>query len=145
MIRVDVLIDAPKAAVWEHLADLGSHAEWMADAESIGFRSGERSGVGTVMEVDTRVGPLRTTDVIEVTGWTEGEFIEVNHRGLVSGRGRFDLDAVAGGTRFTWTEQLVFPWWLGGPVAALLATPVLAWIWRRNLVRLRLRVERSVL
>lgn len=117
----------------------------MADAESIGFRSREQSGVGAVMEVATRVGPLRTTDVIEVTGWIEGESIEVEHRGLVSGRGRFDLDAVAGGTRFTWTEHLTFPWWLGGPFTAFFATPILAWIWRRNLLRLRLRVERSLL
>lgn len=145
MIRVSVSIDAPKVVVWEHLADLASHVDWMADAESVEFRSPARTGLGTVMEVDTRVGPLRTTDVIEVTGWTEGESIEVDHRGLVSGQGRFDLDAVAGGTRFTWSEQLVFPWWLGGPVTALVATPFLTWIWRRNLLQLRLRVERSLL
>ncbi len=138
-----VSIDAPRSVVWEHLADLGSHAEWMADAESIEFRSRARRGIGAVMEVATRVGPLRTTDVIEVTGWTEGESIEVAHRGLVSGRGRFDLDAMAGGTRFTWSERLTFPWWLGGPVTALLATPILTWIWRRNLLQLRLRVERE--
>ncbi|MGA7271956.1 MAG: SRPBCC family protein [Acidimicrobiia bacterium] len=138
-----VSIDAPRSVVWKHLADLGSHAEWMADAESIEFRSRARRGIGAVMEVATRVGPLRTTDVIEVTGWTEGESIEVAHRGLVSGRGRFDLDAMAGGTRFTWSERLTFPWWLGGPVTALLATPILTWIWRRNLLQLRLRVERE--
>lgn len=145
MIRVAVVIEAPKAVVWDHLADLGSHAEWMADAESIAFRSPVRRGVGAVMEVETRVGPFRTTDVIEVTRWIEGQSIEVEHRGLVGGRGRFDLDAVAGGTRFTWTEHLRFPWWLGGPITALLAGPVLAWIWRRNLLGLRLRVERSSL
>lgn len=145
MIRVAVMIDAPKEIVWDHLADLGSHAEWMADAERIEFRSPVHRGVGAVMEVETRVGPFRTSDLIEVTGWVEGQSIEVEHRGLVGGRGRFALDAVAGGTRFTWTEHLQFPWWLGGPVTALLATPVLARIWRKNLLQLRLRVERASL
>lgn len=145
MIRVAVTVDAPQAVVWNHLADLASHAEWMADAESIEFRSAAHRGVGAVMEVDTRVGPVHTTDVIEVTGWVEGESIEVEHRGLVSGKGRFDLAPVAGGTRFTWSEHLTFPWWLGGPLTALLASPVLAWIWRKNLLQLRLRVERDSL
>ena len=34
-ITVHVDIDAPRDTVWRAAADLGSHAEWMADAESI--------------------------------------------------------------------------------------------------------------
>ena len=47
----------------------------------------------------------------------------------------------AAATRFGWDERLRFPWFLGGPVGAVLAVPILTRIWRRNLANLRARVE----
>ena len=38
----------------------------------------------------------------------------------------------AGRTRFGWDERLTFPWFLGGPVGAAVAAPILKRIWRRN-------------
>lgn len=140
-IVVSVIIEAPPEVVWKEAADLASHAEWMADAESIVFRSERRSGVGTVMEVLTVIGPLRTTDVMEVTEWVEGRSIGVTHEGAVSGAGRFTLKAEETGTRFTWSEDLRFPWRFGGPIGAWLARPLFRWIWRRNLENLRARIE----
>ena len=46
----------------------------------------------------------------------------------------------AGRTRITWDERLRFPW-LGGPVAGLVAAPVLRLMWRGNLRRLASLVE----
>ena len=85
------------------------------------------------MDVETRVGPFRTNDRMEVTGWVEGHSIEVVHIGLVTGRGTLSLTAKENGTLLTWDEDLSFPWWLGGAVTAWLARPVLRRIWRRNL------------
>jgi uncharacterized protein YndB with AHSA1/START domain len=143
MVRIIqyVDIDAPLASVWRAASDLATHDRWMADAESIVFLSEARSGPGTVMQVRTVVGPFRTTDIMEVTEWDEGKAIGVRHEGLVTGEGRFTLAPMAGGTRFTWTEVLTFPWWLGGPVTALFARPVLGSIWRRNLRGLKADVE----
>ncbi len=136
-----VEINAPINRVWKEAADLESHAEWMADAESIEFLTESRSGVGTRMRVETVVGPLRTSDVMEVTDWTDLKTIGVHHTGLITGRGRFELSPIAGGTRFAWTEELTFPWYLGGAITAFLARPVLGWIWRRNLRGLKRRIE----
>lgn len=144
MVRITQSVDISAAPelVWAAAADLASHAEWMADAESITFLTDRRSGVGTRMEVLTVVGPLRTRDLMEVTEWVEGETIGVRHQGLVTGRGRFRLDPLPdGGTRFTWTEELRFPWWLGGGLTAFAAKPVLGWVWRRNLTGLKRRLE----
>ncbi len=66
----------------------------------------------------------------------------IEHRGLVTGRGRFTLRRRRGDrTQFTWTERLTFPWWMGGAVGAFAAKPVLRAIWRRNLRRLKTIVE----
>ena len=121
--------------MWDDVRDLGSHVEWMADAEAIRFTSDACSGIGTTFDCDTKVGPFHLVDRMEVTEWVEGEVIGVRHVGLVTGTGRFTLAAERGGTRFTWEESLAIPWWLGGPAAAV----ALRLVWVRNLRRLRSR------
>lgn len=139
-IAVSRTMEAPRHQVWAAMADLGSHVEWMKDARSIEFTGEQRTGVGTRMEVETRFGPLRTLDVMEVTGWEEGESIEVAHSGLIKGRGTLTATPLDQETLVTWEEELEFPWWLGGAITAWLARPVLAAVWRGNLKRL----ERSL-
>jgi hypothetical protein len=135
-IRIETVIDASQEAVWRRLADIGDHVSWMADAASIRFTGDRRAGVGTTFECVTRVGPLHTLDVMEVTEWREQQAMGVRHRGLVTGTGRFLLRGdQGGGTSLVWDEELSFPWWLGGSLGGLAARPVLRAVWRGNLRR----------
>ena len=135
-IRLATTIAAPPAAVWRRLADIDDHVTWMADAAAIRFTGDRRTGVGTVFECETRLGPLRTTDVMEITEWRDDTAMGVRHQGLFTGVGRFELSPDgAGGTVLSWEENLVFPWWLGGPLGAWVARPVLRAVWRGNLRR----------
>ena len=140
MIRQSIDIDASPGDVWRELADLGNHAEWMKDAVSVVFTSEQRVGVGTTMQVATRVGPLRTMDVLEVIGWTEGQSIEISHKGLVKGTGVLSVEPQDGGSRVSWDEDLQFPWWVGGRITGWFARPFLSRIWKGNLQRLADRV-----
>jgi hypothetical protein len=143
-IRGEVVVAAPIDATWEALADLGSHVEWMADAESITFTSPQRAGMGTTFDCVTKVGPLHTVDKMVVTEWAEGGRIAVAHTGIVRGQGVFEL--VSGDvetTKMAWTEELRFPLYLGGVVGAFVAKPVLRRIWRGNLSRFKALVETS--
>ena len=133
---VSLTVDHSVETVWEALADLASHPTWMKDAIAVNFHSDQTRGSGTSMDVVTRIGPFRTTDVIEVVGWTEGKQIEVVHRGLVTGRGILAVEPEGSGSTVTWIEDLEFPWWLGGPLTAWIARPFLRSIWRANLRRL---------
>ncbi len=136
------VLEASPAQVWADLADIASHVEWMLDAEAIRFEGSRRSGVGTRFACETRVGPLRLTDRMEVTSWVPGREMGVHHHGVVTGVGRFRLSPARGGrTRFAWTEQLRFPWWMGGPLGATVAWPVLRRVWRANLTRLARRFD----
>ena len=136
-IRVSRTIAARRGTVWDHLRDIPSHVEWMADAEAIRFTGKRRSGVGTTFDCDTKVGPIRLVDRMEVTEWRPGRAMGVRHVGLVTGSGRFSLrpTRLRRATRVTWEEELRFPWWLGGRVGAVVGGVVLAAIWRGNLRR----------
>jgi uncharacterized protein YndB with AHSA1/START domain len=138
---VAVQIEAPPEQVWPLLADLGGHGEWMTDVRSIEFETTKRSGLGTRLQVHTRVGPFSTKDVMEVAAWEEGRRIAITHLGAVRGSGEFLLEGGDGRSRFVWAEELHFPWYLGGPVGEFIARPALLRIWRDNLEQLRKLAE----
>jgi len=141
-IRVSTVIDASPSEVWRALEHVERHVDWMADAVAIRFTSHRHRGVGTTFDCDTRVGPFRLTDQMEITRWRPGRSMGVRHVGLVTGRGAFTLRRTRiGGTRFTWKERLVFPWWMGGPFGAVIGGEVLRLIWRKNLRNLKRLIE----
>ncbi len=140
-VRISMVVRAPRRRVWKHLSDLGSHVQWMADAEAIRFIGRQREGVGTEYDCDTRIGPFRTVDRMVVTEWRPRRALAVRHAGIVSGHGRFTLGGRGRRTRVTWEERLRLPWRLGGPLGAPLAKRVLRRVWRGNLVRFKRRVE----
>ncbi|MGA0220082.1 MAG: SRPBCC family protein [Ilumatobacteraceae bacterium] len=143
-ITVSVEIDATTERVWEVVEPVERHVDWMADAVAIRFTGEQTRGIGTTFECDTKVGPITLVDKMEITDWVPGERMGVRHSGVVTGSGHFMLEPIDLGrrTRFTWTEELVFPWWLGGPIGALVGgRVVMGAIWRRNLRALARIVE----
>lgn len=142
-IRVAIRIGAPPAEVWDALRDIRSHVRWMHDAAAIRLTSHQREGVGTTFDCDSRLGPFRLTDHMDVVRWKPARAMGVRHTGLVGGHGEFRLRPRRGrrATRFTWTESLRFPWWMGGPVGSALAKPFFRHMWRKNLRSLKALVE----
>ena len=137
-IHLRTTIGAAVDHVWATVEDIATHTRWMDDAESIEFLGEQRRGVGTEFDCRTRVGPLVTVDRLRVTEWEPGAVMGIEHRGLVTGTGRFTLrGAGAGLTEFCWTEDLRFPWTMGGGLGERAGRPVLERIWRANLRRLR--------
>ena len=139
-IEVSIDIPAPPTEVWNFAADLARNVEWMADAKSITFTSAQTEGVGTTFDCVTKVGPLQTTDQIEVVEWDPPHVLGIQHQGAVSGVGRFTLEPIDDGTRFTWSEELTMPWYFGARVGRQPAAMVLERVWRRNLRTLRARI-----
>ena len=136
-VTVSIVIDAPPSSVWAVIEPIETHVEWMADAESITFTSEQHRGIGTTFECLTRIGPFRTNDRMIVTEWEADRVMGIAHRGLFTGTGRFVLEPVGPAqTRFTWTEEIHFPWWMAGSIGARGARPILQRVWRANLERL---------
>lgn len=143
-LTVAVEIAASPAAVWEVVERVEDHVAWMADAVDIRFENEQHRGTGTSFVCDTKVGPIKLIDRMEITEWEPGAAMGVRHVGVVSGTGRFTLTPIDLGrrTRFSWEESLRFPWWLGGRLGEFVGRPVLRRIWQGNLNRLKQIVER---
>jgi uncharacterized protein YndB with AHSA1/START domain len=142
MARITVSIELPAtpARVWEVVEPIEEHTQWMADAVAIRFVNEQRRGVGTKFLCDTKVGPIRLTDHMEITAWEPERLMGVTHTGVVTGTGQFTIEpaTTAGHSNFTWSEELHFPWWLGGAIGEVIGgSLVMKTIWRRNLKKLR--------
>jgi uncharacterized protein YndB with AHSA1/START domain len=143
-LSVAVEIAAPPALVWDAIERVEEHVDWMADAVAIRFESEQRRGVGTSFLCDTKIGPIKLADRMEITEWEPGVAMGVRHVGLVTGTGRFTLTPIELGrrTRFGWEESLRFPWWLGGRVGEIVGGRlVLRQVWEANLRRLKQLIE----
>lgn len=141
-IKVSTVIDARPAEVWASVEDVATHTDWMDEAVAIRFTSDATAGVGTTFECDTKVGPIRLTDLMEITEWRPRKAMGIRHVGLVTGEGVFTLSRVRGGrTRFVWSERLVFPWWMGGRIGGIVGSRILKRIWKINLRNLKATVE----
>jgi carbon monoxide dehydrogenase subunit G len=141
-IHIEQEVRAPREEVWKELSDLGSHASWMRDAREVQFLGESTSGVGTRMRVPTRIGPMRTNDILEVIDWVDGKSMTVRHLGIIGGTGQFRLEGDSP-TVVIWEEELRFPWWLGGLIAAMAARPILDLIWSGNLKRFAARFSET--
>jgi hypothetical protein len=148
-VTVSIDLDATPVEVWAIVEPIEDHTDWMADAVAIRFETEQTRGVGTKFLCDTKVGPIKLVDHMEITGWTPATASQdgamgVKHTGIVTGSGIFTLEPLAGGkrTKFTWTEDLDFPWYLGGRLGEIIGGKlVLGFIWKRNLRTLQALVN----
>ena len=143
-IAVSIEIDAPVERVWSVVEPVERHIDWMKDAAAIHFQTEQTRGVGTKFLCDTKVGPIKLVDQMEITEWEPNQRMGVRHTGLVTGTGMFVLTPIDMDrrTRFEWTEELHFPWWLGGVLGENIGGKgVMKIIWRRNLRGLKQLVE----
>ena len=141
-ITVETLIEAPATEVWNVIEDIAGHVNWMDDAVAIHFVGNQQLGIGTVFACETRIGPFKLVDRMEITEWADGRTIGITHEGLVSGSGNFILTEMGKGqTKFTWDESLNFPFWMGGPFRNFFGQKILGRVWAQNLKNLKTLIE----
>ena len=141
-VSVAVIINAPRESVFGYIGNIEGQTAWMTDAKKITMLSSQVQGIGVRFRVDTRVGPLRTQDEMEVTDWASGRLIKIAHGGLIKGEGVFStVDYGMSKTLFSWEEELIFPTFLGGRLAEALARPILTRIFQRDLDNLKRIIE----
>src|SRR5207237_10568351 len=106
-VEVDADLPAEPRAVWDRMLRWEAQPEWMVDAASVRVVSPLREGTGVRIAVRTRIlGVPALTDTLEVTGWDPPRELTMVRNGFVRGTGRWRVEAVPGGTRIEWIEEL---------------------------------------
>ena len=135
-VTVEEHFELDRARLWDALADLESHREWMTDVRNLRFLTEQRSGLGTRYEIT--VGLLRVRDHIEVITWERPRVLAITHRiGPARGEGRFLLAVDGAGTRLEWQARFEIPRWAGGRLTERFGVPATRRLLTRNLGSLR--------
>jgi Polyketide cyclase / dehydrase and lipid transport len=138
--ELGLTLAATEDRVWAVLEDWRRYPEWMPDVAWVRLR-GDKEGLGMRLAVRTKVlGVPLVTDELVITAWEPPWRMAIEHCGLVRGVGEWRLEAIGGGTRFTWTEDLRMPPPVLGGIALFAYSPVLRHNFRQSLHKLARRV-----
>lgn len=141
--REEALLRAPPDRVWEVLTDWERQASWMPDVAWLRVLGQERA-LGAQVQVRMKVfGIPLATDLLRVTAWEPPRRLAIHHEGVVIGVAEWRLDAVEGGTRFTWLEEVRMPPPILGALSLLLYSPFQRFMLRRSIRNLKRLVEAS--
>lgn len=132
IVERSIELPCPAWEAWSVLTRWERQVDWMPDADEVIVRSAHREGVGVRLDVRTRLFQIPAfTEPIEVTAWDPPRSLSIAHGGPVRGVGRWLLEPVPGGTRFTWIEEVE----LAAPVIGALAARVYAPVMRTLMTR----------
>ncbi len=140
-VERQIVLPAPPGQTWAVLVDWEHQPDWMADADEVRVTSASRAGVGTTVDVRTRVlnVPL-FTERLEVVGWDPPRELRIAHRSFIAGVGTWTLSPAGAGTRFRWVEDLALPVPLLGALALLVYRPFMRHLMGRAMRDLQTRV-----
>lgn len=117
-LSISLSVPAPRADVWQKIADWQSQGEWMLQTR-VWVTSDISEGVGTSIAAFT--GPLHKfyphfksfglLDLMTVTQWQPPHRCDVAHVGkILKGSGSFQLtEEGSNATRFDWSETIEAP------------------------------------
>ena len=143
-VQETIEIAAPPERIWPFFVEPDRVLQWYSTFRKFEYSGDSRSGVGTPLYIEEQaMGPLMKMN-FEVTQWKENEELALR---LVSGSGvkayehQWSLEPAASGSRFTFMEQIEFPYGVLGKLLGLVAQRMSAATVDRMLARLKALAE----
>ncbi len=145
-MRVEKTIEivAPPEKIWPFLVEPDRVLQWYSTFRRFEYSGDVHSGVGTRLYIEEQaMGPVMKLN-FEATEWKENERLALR---MVSGTGvksyeqQWSLEPTAGGSRFTFAEQVELPYGVLGKLLGLVGERMSAATVDKVLARLKALVE----
>jgi uncharacterized protein YndB with AHSA1/START domain len=143
-VERSVEIAAPPHKIWPFFVEPERVLQWYSTFRKFEYSGGWHRGVGTRLYIEEQaMGPLMKMH-FEATEWKENEKLALR---MVSGTGvksyeqQWSLEPTAGGSRFTFAEQVELPYGVLGKLLGLAGQRMSAATVDRMLAKLKALVE----
>ncbi len=143
-VSASIEIAASPSKVWPFLVDPERVLKWCVTFKKFEYCGEPRSGPGTPLYIEEDAGNGLTKMDFVVQDWKENERLALR---MVSGASYksyeqyLSLEPTAGGSRFTYTEELVLPYGILGQMIGLIAERMSAKTLRTMLSKLKTLAE----
>ena len=124
-MRVQKAIDitAPPERIWPFFVEPEKVLQWYSTFKRFDYTSNQHSGVGTPIYIEEQaVGPMMKLH-FECTEWKENEKLAlqmVSGSGVKSYKQVWSLERIPSGSRFTFMEEIEFPYGIIGKLMGLI-------------------------
>ena len=123
-IQKTIEITAPPERIWPFFVEPERVLEWCSTFRKFEYSGDLRSGVGTPLYIEEQaVGPVMKMH-FEVTEWKENDKLGlrmVSVSSVKSYEQEWSLEPTPSGTRFTFVEEIEFPFGVFGKLLGLIA------------------------
>lgn len=137
-VEQKLVIEAPRATIWEVISDGKRYRDFMADAELWEVVGDKSSGLGARWAIRLRVGSAPVGGLVEITEFDEPKNLAFNAITGVATRGRWRLrERRPGLTEVEFRLSYQSPGGLLGLVADRVSGPLVGRILKRSLRNLR--------
>lgn len=143
-VSESIEINAPPSKVWPFLVEPEKVLQWCITFKKFEYCAQQRSGPGTPLYIEEDAGAGLTRMNFVVQDWKENEKLDLR---MVSGASyksyeqHLALEPTAGGSRFTYGEELVLPYGILGQMMGLVAERMSAKTLHTMLSRLKVLAE----
>ena len=123
-VQKAIEIAAPPQTIWPFFIEPEKVLQWCITFKKFEYTSNQRSDVGTPLYIEEQAGGGLTKMQFEVTEWKENEKLALR---MVSGANynsydqQLSLESIPIGSRFTFREEIIFPFGVIGKLIGLIA------------------------
>jgi uncharacterized protein YndB with AHSA1/START domain len=123
-VQKAIEINAPPERIWPFFVEPEKVLQWYSTFRRFDYTSNQRSGVGTPLYIEEQAGGPLMKIHYEVTEWKENEKLAlrmVSGSGMKSYKQVWLLETTPAGSRFTFMEEIEFPFGIIGKFIGLIA------------------------
>jgi uncharacterized protein YndB with AHSA1/START domain len=123
-VQKSIEINAPPERVWPFFVEPEKVLQWYSTFKRFEYSGDQRSGVGTPIYVEEQAGGSRLKIHYEAIEWEQNARLAlrmVSGSGVKSYQQDWQLETTPSGSRFTFTEEIEFPFGIIGKLIGLIA------------------------
>ncbi len=143
-VQESIILHAAPEKIWPYLYEPEKVLQWCSTYQKYGYMGELHGGKGTLFDIEEKAGGPVMKYIFETTEWEENCRLTqkmISGKGVKAYRQTLQLEKLAEGSRFTFSEEVELPMGFLGQVVGYLGEGMSRSTLRKTLLKLKTLVE----